>query len=120
MDHDLELKFQRLTKALEPDFGPGMDLTALIFLIGVNEVGFGFKNYTKQEKVDLMHVAICSLLVGSGYYTFSHRDDNNWPHFLLVQNLPPLSDRDQQHLLKEAVIEYCLHHDYVKSEQVNV
>ena len=35
MDYDIELRFQKLKKALEKDFGEGMDVQALLFLIGV-------------------------------------------------------------------------------------
>lgn len=116
MDYDIELKFQKLLKSLENNFGPGLDLTALLFIIGVNEVGFGHKKYTKQEKVDLLHVAICTLLAPMGYYQFKERDENNWPHYDLVNLIPTLSDREQQHLLKEAVIDYCIEQDYVKAD----
>ena len=48
MDHDIELKFQKLKNSLEKDFGPGLDVPALLFLIGVNELGVGYKNFSKQ------------------------------------------------------------------------
>ena len=92
MDYNTELRFQKLIQELKPRFDMDLDLTALIYLIGVNEVGFGFRSYTKQEKMDLMHVAICTLLSPAGYYEFSHRDDQNWPHFTLLQPLPTLND----------------------------
>lgn len=118
MDFNTELRFQKLLLELKPKFEMDLDLTSLIYLIGVNEVGFGFKAYSKQEKMDIMHVAICTLLAPAGYYEFSHRDEQNWPHFKLVQNLPPLNDKEQQHLLKEAIIEYFIDNNYVYPEQI--
>lgn len=53
-----------------------------------------------------MHVAICTLLTPAGYYEFSHRDEQNWPHFNLLQPLPSLEEKEQKHLLKEAIIDY--------------
>lgn len=114
MDHDLELKFQQLTKALEKDFGGGMDVQAILFLVGVNELGMGYKDFSKQEKTDLIHIAVCTLLEPYGYYEFEGNDADNWPHYKLIKTLPVLSHREQQHLMKEALIAYFDQNDYVK------
>jgi hypothetical protein len=118
MDFDTELRFQKLINCLKPTFEMDLDLTALIYLIGLNEAGFGFRVYSKQEKMDLMHVAICTLLAPGGYYEFSHRDDQNWPHFTVVQSLPTLNEMEQKHVLKEAVIDYCIENQYVTTEML--
>ena len=44
------------------------DLNSTLFLISVQELGIGPKNFTKEEKQDLMHIAICKVLSYSGYY----------------------------------------------------
>jgi hypothetical protein len=116
MDHDIELRFQKLKTHLEKDFGGGMDVQALLFLIGVNELGIGYKNFTKQEKTDLLHVAVCTLLEPYGYYEFVGKDDDEWPHFKLLKELPPLTHNDQQHLIKEAMIDYFVANDYYVEE----
>ncbi len=113
MDHDLELKFQKVKKEIEKNFGEGLDVQALLFLIGVNELGIGYKEFSKDEKMELLHIAICTLLEPYGYYNFTHRDKDNWPHFELVQKLPPLSPQEQQHLIKEAIIDYFIENEYV-------
>jgi hypothetical protein len=118
MDFDTEIKFQKLLKMLEPNFEMPLDLTALLFLIGINEVGFGHRAYTKQEKMDVLQVAICTLLSPAGYYQFSHRDDNNWPHFERIQSLPSLEEKEQQHVLKESAIEYCIANGYVDTDDL--
>ena len=74
MDHDIELRFQKLQKHLEKDFGPGMDMSTFLFLVGVNELGMGHQTFSKQQKMELMHIAICTLLEPYGYYTFDGRD----------------------------------------------
>ena len=112
MDYALEMRFQHLKKDLEKTFGPGMDLQAILFLIGVEELGLGFKKFKKQEKTDLMHVAVCTLLEPYGYYAFKGRDTDNWPHFDFLKELPPLDEDQQQELMKEAIVEYFEHHGY--------
>lgn len=108
MDYEIELRFQKLKAKLEEQFGAGMDLQAILFLIGVDRLGIGHKNFSKSEKVDLLHIAICTLLEPYGYYTFEGRDDQNWPHFKLEKELPLLTDSEQQHLMKEAMLDYFI------------
>jgi len=114
MDHDVELRFQKVKTELEKKFGEGMDVQAILFLIGVNELGIGYKDFSKSEKTDLLHVAICTLLEPYGYYEFQGKDEEQWPHFKLAKEIPPLDSREQQHLIKEAMIAYFEQNDYVK------
>lgn len=112
MDYALELRYQTLIKRLGETFGPDIDMQVLLFLIGVEEVGKGFKTYTKQEKTDLMHVAICTLLEPYGYYKFTTNDAEGWPHFDAIKSLPALNTEEQQTLMKEAIVEYFEFHGY--------
>jgi hypothetical protein len=112
MDHDVELRFQKVKLELEKNFGEGIDVQAILFLIGVNELGLGYKDFSKSEKTDLLHIAICTLLEPYGYYKFEGKDEDEWPHFELVKELPPLNDREQQHLMKEAIIDYFQQNEY--------
>ncbi len=118
MDYQIEIQFQKLLKLLEKDFDGGMDMQAILFLIGVNELGVGYKNFKKNEKTDLLHVAICTILMPYGYYEFKGRDEESWPHFELLKKLPPLDGKEQQHLLKEAVIEYFITNQYFDADQI--
>ena len=113
MDFDVELRFQKVKSALEQKFGEGMDTQAILFLIGVNELGLGYREFKKNEKTDLLHIAICTLLEPYGYYKYIGQDEDKWPHFELVKHLPPLNDREQQHLIKEAIIAYFIENDYI-------
>ncbi len=106
MDYAVEIKFQELLKRLEDNFGSGLDSQAILFLIGVQELGTGYKKFSKQEKTELLHVAICTILEPYGFYKLKGRDKDNWPHFELIQELPPLDERQQQHFIKEAILEY--------------
>lgn len=116
MDYDVELKFLEVKSELEEKFGEGMDVQSILFLIGVNELGIGYKDFTKNEKTDLLHVAICTLLEPFGFYKFIERDEENWPHFELLKELPHLEHREQQHLIKEAIIDYFTINGYLKSK----
>ncbi len=112
MDFDIELRFQKLKAHLEQSYGEGMDVQAMLFLIGVNELGKGYQNFTKQEKTDLLHIAICTLLEPYGYYAFEGKDTEEWPHFKLVKPIPTISHNEQQHLIKEAMLDYFIQNEY--------
>ncbi len=114
MDHEIEIKFQAVIKELEKEFGEGMDVQAILFLIGVNELGIGYKDFSKSEKTDVLHIAVCTILEPYGYYKFSHRDEENWPHFTLEKEIPPINGREQQYLIKEAITDYLIINNYVE------
>ena len=90
------------------------DLNAVLFLIGVNELGQGPKNFSKEEKQDLMHVATCAVLSLSSFYMFSHRDDEGWPHYKQVGHVDALKLKDQTRLLKEHIIKYAYHNEILE------
>lgn len=104
----LREKWERLVRELSRTFGRGedIDLDGILFLIGVQELGLGFKKFKKDEKVNLMHVAICRVLEPYGYYSFEGLDPDGWPHYKLVQPLPYLKPGEQSWLMKQAVIQY--------------
>jgi hypothetical protein len=106
MEKDLETSWNNLLKKIEPEFGGELDLQAILFLIGVQELGKGYRKFSKDEKVDVMHVAICTLLEPYGYYEFEGLDNEGWPHWKRNEKLPPLNPAQQTRLMQEAIIEY--------------
>jgi hypothetical protein len=102
----LKSKWEALTSGLADQFGEDPDLQAIIFLIGVQELGRGPQKFSKDEKEDLMHIATCKLLSLYGYYELEGIDQDGWPHWKLVKKMPPLSLKEQDLLLKQAVLQY--------------
>lgn len=82
------------------------DLNGVLFLIGMQELGQGAKRFTKEQKQDLMHIAICKVLSLSGYYELERVDEDGWPHWNLVKPLPYQNLLTQETLLKEHVLRY--------------
>ena len=103
---NLKTKCEELLQKLGNDFGEEPDLQVVLFLIGVQELGKGPLKFSKDEKQDLMHIAVCRLLSTFGYYELTGLDQEGWPHWKLVNKLPPLSLREQDLLLKQAAVEY--------------
>lgn len=84
------------------------DLQSILYLIGIQELGRwdGDKNFTKEEKQDLMHIAICTLFEDEGYYTFEGRDQDGWPHWKENIAFKISGLEDQEVFLKKKVIRY--------------
>ena len=82
------------------------DLQAVLMLIGVQELGRWRKDFSKEEKQDLMHIGTCAVLSASGYYSFSHRDADGWPHYPAERPVEVSGHEAQEQLLKEHVIQY--------------
>ena len=99
-------EWQILQDNLKEKFGEELPVDAILFLIGVQELGMGKKKFKKDDKVNLMHIAICTLLEPYGYYTFLGRDKDGWPHWELLEMLPPLNSKQQNKLISESIVEY--------------
>lgn len=105
-DNELETQWQQVLDVLEPQFGGDLDLQAILFIIGVQELGQGFRKLSKDQKLEVMHIAICTLLEPYGYYTFDGNDADGWPHWTATEKLPHLKPAQQHKLMREAVVDY--------------
>ena len=106
-DLDQERKTASLLANLNDIIGKKpKDLNAVLFLIGVQELGKGNKTFSKEEKQDLMHIGICKVLSLSGYYELEGHDKDGWPHWKLIKKLPHFDLLEQEKLLKMHVMEY--------------
>ncbi|MBC9931338.1 hypothetical protein [Chitinophaga qingshengii] len=103
---DLEKRWKPIEDMLTAKFGKKPNMEAILFLIGVNEINHLKKKYTKEQKQDLMHVAVCTLLSKSGYYELDGYDKDGWPHFKELQPVPKFGLAEQEAFLKEHIIEY--------------
>ncbi len=105
---ELKEKWTGIVNRLSAKFADGdeMDLDSIIFMIGVQELGLGLRKFKKDEKINLMHIAICKLLEPYGYYKYTGRDEDGWPHYDIIENLPVLKPGEQSYLMKEAVVNY--------------
>ncbi|WP_139957285.1 hypothetical protein [Flavicella sediminum] len=110
MSRDIKLKeeWENVVKFLSDRFADGdtLNLDSIVYLIGVQELGKGVQTFKKDEKVNLMHIAICRLLEPYGYYEFDFIDADGWPHYKVLDELPTLKPGEQTILMKEAIVKY--------------
>ncbi len=94
--------------------GEKLDLDAIIYIIGLQEIGKISFNIKKDEKINLMHIAICRLLEPFGYYEFDFFDNEGWPHYKVLEKLPPLKPGEQSVLMKEAIVLYFIEKEVIE------
>ncbi|QLG45529.1 hypothetical protein [Costertonia aggregata] len=117
MSRDLQLKerWGELVERLSSQFADGdpLELDAIIYLVGIQELGQYHRKYKKDDKLDLMHIAICRLLEPYGFYEFDFFDEDGWPHYTIKEELPSLKAGEQSVLMKEAIVNYFLEKEYI-------
>lgn len=109
---DLQQRWWTLEAKLVERFGKKPDMDAILFLIGLQETGFVAPKITKEQKQDLMHVAVCTVLSSGGYYTLEGKDEDGWPHFGQVKALPDLNLIEQENFLKDHILFYFEQHEF--------
>ena len=103
---DLQQRWWDLEAKMVERFGKKPDMETILFLIGIQEFGDIKEKFTKEQKQDLMHVAVCSLLSQSGFYELEAVDEDGWPHFKQLKPMPELNMIDQENFLKDHVLLY--------------
>lgn len=109
---DLQTRWWTLEAKLVERFGKKPDIEAILFLIGMQETGFIKEKITKEQKQDLMHVAVCTLFSQSGFYELEGKDREGWPHFRQLKSLPEMNMIEQENYLKDHILLYFQHHDF--------
>lgn len=109
---DIQTRWWKLEEKLIERFGKKPDLESILFLIGIQEFGQLKESFSKEQKQDLMHVAVCSLLSESGFYILEGKDDEGWPHFRQVKALPEHNMIEQELFLKDHVLLYFEKHAF--------
>ncbi|MEM8846561.1 MAG: hypothetical protein AAGD17_05615 [Bacteroidota bacterium] len=115
-DEKLKERWEFLVEKLSAQFSDGdpLEIDGIIYLVGVQELGNFNRTFKKDEKVNLMHIAICRLLEPYGYYDFDFFDEDGWPHYKVKEQLPALKAGEQSVLMKEALVNYFLEKSYIE------
>lgn len=105
---DFEQRWINVEFLMVERFGKKPDLEGMLYLIGINELG-AFpenKNFTKEQKQDLMHIAVCKLLSQVGVFVLDKYDEEGWPHYMPTGVEPPSTMKEQEQLLRECIVRY--------------
>ena len=105
-------EWQQLQDKLKERFGSEMDHDAILFMIGLQELDKPYKAYKKDEKLEVMHIGVCTVLAPYGFYEYKGRDDEDWPHWELKEKIPFLDAKSQSKLMNDALIDYFKRIDF--------
>lgn len=111
-------KWEEVEKMLAGRFGKTPDMEATLFLIGVQELGQLNRPFSKEQKQDLMHVAVCTLLSQDGYYRKDAPDGDGWPQFTELRKVTGLTLQEQEDMLKRRIIAYFENNGTLNSADV--
>jgi len=117
MDNNLEKEWNKLLYKISEDFNVDADLNGTLLLIGIQERGQGFKDiYTKDDKMDHINLATCTLLMKWDYYMNVGYDENEWPIFKKNKLIPPFPKEKEELLLKSSIVEYFRSNCYLTKD----
>ncbi|MDA0200184.1 MAG: hypothetical protein O2806_00100 [Bacteroidetes bacterium] len=115
-DQKLKERWDHLISLLSDRFSDGeaLDVEGVLYLVGLQELGQVHRKMKKDDNVNLIHIGICTVLEPFGYYRFDYFDEEGWPHFELIEALPPLKPGEQSLLMKEALVTYFLSRELIQ------
>lgn len=104
---EISHRWKQVVAFIETHFQKKPDLNAILFIIGIRELGMlPEKKFSKEEKTLLMHIANCKILSYSGYYRQKGVDEKGWPVWENAKTLPPMNIFEQENLIRQHIIEY--------------
>lgn len=107
MDIDLNIEWVKVQLMVRKKFDEILDIQSILFIIGLQELGMNYQEFKKEQKLDIMHIGVCTVLLPFGYYKKIGLDNEGWPHF---KNIKKISNKmvgeEQELLMKRAIINY--------------
>ncbi len=98
--------WEHLLAFLEKTYGIEPELVTVLFLIGIQESGGGFKNYTRDEKTELMKLAQFVLLSREKLYIKISNGPENSVVWAKNPERPLPAGNVLDRLLKSLVLDY--------------
>ena len=106
-DNDLQQNWLQLESALTERLGEKLTPDDVLLFIGVREAGVPPKEFTEREKIELVQVAISTILVPAKYYELLWVEDTGWPHFKQLQPIKEMNAKDKEFFYKKYILLYA-------------
>ncbi|MGL4346942.1 MAG: hypothetical protein ACRCR9_02515 [Chitinophagaceae bacterium] len=110
---DIQKQWEKVLSQFSNHTKNPITIEGLLLLIGIQEFNILKDNYSKEEKIDLIHIGMCCILENDGYYQFSHYDKDKWPHYNTLKPLPEMNHDTEDLFIKEKIIAYCIKHKLI-------
>ncbi len=102
----MNISWEELLLKISKKFNVLADFDFMLFIIGIQERGLGYKKYSKEDKMDMINLARCVLFSQQGYYKTIGHDDENWPQFEVIKPLDDKLPSERESILKNAMLHY--------------
>jgi len=107
MDIDLNIEWVKVQLMVRKKFDEVLDMQSILFIIGLQELGMNYQELKKEQKMDVIHIGVCTVLMPFGYYKKIGIDNEGWPHFKNKIKLSnDLVGEQQELLMKKAIVKY--------------
>jgi len=103
---DFELAWDALILKVSKHFKVNAEYEFILFILGIQEMGWGFREYSKTEKMDLINVARCRILVRQGYIKETGIDGDGFPIFDASPKVKSMMPSFQNQVIKKGLIEF--------------
>lgn len=102
----IQNKWKTIDAFMRKNFNKKADISAILFLIGMREYGHIKENFSKEEKVKLMDIALARVLSKSGFFESKGIDESNFPVWEKKSSMEKISLLEQETILRAHIVEY--------------
>ncbi|WP_430814286.1 hypothetical protein [Carboxylicivirga sp. RSCT41] len=103
---EFEREWDELVLKVSKHFKVSAEYEFILFVTGIQEMGWGLREFSKTEKMDLINVARCRILVRQGYIKETGIDAEGFPIFEASPKLKSMMPSFQNQLIKKGLIDY--------------
>ena len=98
--------WKELCDHLGRQFDIDIDLNGVLFLVGIRERGLTFQPFSKEEKMNLIHLGSCTLYAEMGLTENKGVDEDGWPIFVQKTLAPVIPEERKHKVLQDCAIRY--------------
>lgn len=106
MEIDINKEWETLTDKISIQFNTVVNFEFVLFLIGIQYRGCGFKDFSRNEKLDLINLARCLMLSNAGFLKQVEEAAGEWPKFEQNGSMEVLPQGEQNKVIKSEIIKY--------------
>ena len=104
---ELDKKWALLEDKLAAQLGHLPSIDDVLFWIGLKEAGMPPRKVSKAERINIIQMAECTVLVPARYYQLYWVEDSGWPHYTQLERLPAMNAADKTAFLQPYIIQYA-------------
>jgi hypothetical protein len=104
---EVQQQWLNLLNKLEERHGIKPDIDWILLQIGIRESGMPPKEFTAYEKINLLQMAVCTVLVPARYYELFWVEDSGWPHYKQLTREPEMTPLQREEFLKPYILQYA-------------